>query len=105
MNNHDDFFEEPEDLPEDKPPTQAQAADVLIPPVTRICPQCKQEASRIVSDMSGRVAYCGPCQINWPIGPPLATIAPPTMGRGLSKQTTMQPDWDLAFQNLDSETK
>jgi len=64
---------------------------------TRICKGCKQEA-RIVSNSDGVTAHCNTCKIYWPISnSSLSPEAPMTMGRGLHKQTYVEPDWNIAF--------
>lgn len=99
----DDLFgAEPKDLPAVKEESTA-VVDHIIPDAGRICPQCKKEASRIVSNMLGRQAYCGPCKFDWAIGPPVVTHLPPIFGRGMSKQTVVGPDWNLANEDIDPQ--
>jgi hypothetical protein len=105
MAKEDDLFEEdaPKDLPEAQTLPIPEESQSIVPDVTRICPKCGKEASRIVSNLLGRQAYCGPCKFDWPIGPPVVTAMPPILGRGLSKQTVVQPDWNLAVDEIDPQ--
>ena len=64
---------------------------------SRMCPDCGQEV-RLVSNNDGLRAFCGPCRKNWPISStPMAVMIMPTMPRGLSKQTLIEPEWDRAM--------
>src|SRR5574337_1146500 len=92
---------EPGDLPAAQEAVDASEGK-LIPDVSRICPSCGKEASRIVSNLNGRQGYCGPCKVDWPIGPPVASIGLPIKGRNATgKQSVVQPDWNLAFEDID----
>lgn len=63
----------------------------------RLCPTCKREG-RVVSNTLGVNVYCGPCKIHWPIAnTPLLPEAPILMPRGISKQTHVEPDWNMAY--------
>ena len=65
----------------------------------RFCPACHAEA-RIVSNSSGITAYCGPCHTFWPIASQSSMLAtPPSLPRGLSKQTLVEPDWSMALES------
>jgi hypothetical protein len=66
----------------------------------RYCTQCGNEA-RIVSNRLGRTAYCGPCKIHWGISASVQSEVPMAEGRGLSKQIRVEPDWSLAFEEID----
>jgi hypothetical protein len=86
----------PEGLPEVKTSAHGSAGTDR----ARICKKCGQEA-RIVSNNTGVQAYCGPCKINWPISSqPYKVDLPITAGRGLRKETIVEPDWDMAFQDI-----
>jgi len=66
----------------------------------RKCKQCGKDA-RIVSKSGFRQAYCGPCKLTWPIGPAPDLSGPPlNMPRGLSKQTLVEPDWNMAYEEI-----
>lgn len=92
----------PKDLPEAQETPQDYEGQ-LIPDAGRICPKCHSgDNVRFTSSIDGRQAYCGPCKFDWPLGPPVATIAMPIMGRNATgKQTLQQPDWNLAFEDID----
>ena len=100
---HDEDVQEPEDLPEAVEAQQTNEGQ-LIPDAGRICPKCGQEASRIVSNLLGRTGFCGPCKFDWPLGPPVAAVSLPLMGRNATgKQSLLQPNWDLAFEDIDPQ--
>jgi len=63
----------------------------------RNCPKCGKPG-RIVSNNCGVNVHCGPCKIHWPISnSPLRPETPGAAPRGLHKETSMEPDWNLAF--------
>lgn len=69
----------------------------------RKCDKCGNEDPRIVSNRDGVRAYCV-CGFNWGIS--LSAVSPNlplNSGRGISKQTLVEPDWTLADEDLDSE--
>lgn len=63
----------------------------------RICPSCGKEG-RVVSNHLGTNVFCGPCKRHWPIasGSKQEMIIP-NLPRGLRKETRIEPDWDMAF--------
>lgn len=88
------------DLPSVRITPKAKGIDTA-----RICPTCKQEA-RVVANNLGVRAYCGPCKTDWPITlTPMGPSLPLSMGRGMSKQTLVEPDWSLAWADLDDDDK
>ena len=90
----------PRDLPEAREVSQDQEGK-FISDAGRVCPRCGAEA-RIVSNLLGRQAYCGPCKFDWPLGPPVTVIGIPIQGRSVhGKQTVIPTDWDLAFEDID----
>jgi hypothetical protein len=73
----------------------------------RICTTCKTgESVRIVSNASGVHAFCRKCKRHWPLSStPLGPQLPPELGRGIHKQTLVEPNWDKAFdENLGDAT-
>jgi hypothetical protein len=63
----------------------------------RKCPKCGR-AGRIVSNYLGINGHCGPCQIHWPItNSPLKGETVGSTPRGLSKVTSVEPDWNMAL--------
>lgn len=66
----------------------------------RTCEKCKGTEVRIVSNRMGVRAWCV-CGNNW--GVSMAVLRPDlqVMGqRGLSKQVAVEPDWNLAYEDL-----
>jgi hypothetical protein len=62
----------------------------------RICDKCHQEG-QVISNSSGINVFCNTCKRWWPISStPLSASIPPQMGRGLSKMTWVEPDWNMA---------
>jgi hypothetical protein len=62
------------------------------------CPQCGKPG-RIASNYLGVNGHCAACKINWPItNSPLQPESPVNLPRGLSKQTAVEPDWNIAFE-------
>jgi len=62
----------------------------------RICKSCGKEG-RVVSNSVGVNVWCQ-CGNRWPISS--SPVAPPMveqLPRGLSKQTLVEPDWELAY--------
>ena len=96
------FNEEDEDDPEDLPPATAKSKDVSALDASRICEKCKGTSIRIVSNYEGRRAWCNECGHNWGISLATSQLIPDgLMGRGLNKRTIVEPDWNLAFEDLD----
>lgn len=89
-----------EDAPE-LPEAEAASGDGSILDRNRNCPQCGREA-RIVSNHLGIRAYCGPCKSGWPVGPNRSLIQPLIPERGFRRETVVEPDWNLATENLDA---
>lgn len=92
------------DLPSENPVQKVRGIDK-----SRICEKCgktEKEGVRVVSKIGmGVRAYCL-CGHSWGIA--LSSPNPPipvTTGRGLSKETLVEPDWNLAFENLDANTE
>lgn len=68
-------------------------------PGTRFCKKCKREG-RVVSNDMGINVYCL-CGNQWPISSmPLCPSMPESMPRGLRKETRVEPNWDLAFEDI-----
>jgi hypothetical protein len=74
-------------------------------PNVRFCKKCREEGrgeveGRVVSNSLGVNVYCR-CGYQWPISSAaLAPAMPDTMPRGLRKETWVEPDWNLAFEDL-----
>jgi hypothetical protein len=83
----------PEGLPSIPESRRRSALDRL-----RICPKCNKEG-RVVSNSLGRSVTCNPCKFSWPIStlPMDQMTKPEDTLRGLSKQTVVEPDWDMAY--------
>ena len=63
----------------------------------RYCPKCKKPG-RVVSNNCGVNVHCGPCKIHWAIAnSPLRPEIPGSPQRGLHKETSVEPDWNVAF--------
>lgn len=63
----------------------------------RNCPRCSRPG-RVVSNNVGVNVHCGPCKIHWPLAnSPLRPEIPAALPRGLSKQTSVEPDWSVAY--------
>jgi len=91
----------PESLPE-IPTTPLEAVSKLDANVdkARLCPKCGREG-RVVSNRLGVNVHCGPCKIHWPItNSPLRPETPSAVPRGFSKHTLVEPDWNMAFDEL-----
>jgi len=89
--------EEPTDLPEAKvvvfAKTPLEAAST--------CEKCGGP-TRIVSNYEGRRAWCNKCGHNWGISLAAVSLVPGGLEtRGLSKRTLVEPDWNLAYEDLD----
>jgi len=68
----------------------------------RICPGCGREG-RAVSNRLGVNVHCGPCKRHWPITN--SALRPETseaLPRGFSKQTRVEPNWSIAFDDIQS---
>ena len=65
----------------------------------RICEGCGREG-RVVSNQWGVNVHCGPCKRHWPIAnSPLKPESPAALPRGISKRTSVEPDWNVAFED------
>jgi hypothetical protein len=96
------------DKPAGLPPVAKKSAPDSLPPIAksqlssnldgnRNCPKCGQEG-RSISNQFGLSMFCNACKFHWPISStPIGGLVVPTPGRGLRKQTLVQPDWDIAF--------
>jgi hypothetical protein len=63
----------------------------------RKCPGCGRPG-RVVSNNNGVNVFCGPCKRHWPISnSPLRPELPGSPQRGLHKVTSVEPDWNIAF--------
>jgi hypothetical protein len=63
----------------------------------RECPQCHRPG-RVVSNNCGINVHCGPCKTFWPVAnSPLRPEVPGSPQRGLHKTTSVEPDWNIAF--------
>jgi len=84
--------EQPTGLPPVKQATGKTALDR-----NRLCPKCGKEG-RTISNSSGLSVFCNHCKFSWPISTtPLDQKEIPVEPRGLRKKTTVEPDWDMAF--------
>ena len=89
-----------EDLPE-LPTIEVQPRQRALD-TARKCDKCGKEG-RVVSNRNGVRAYCV-CGFNWGISlMALQPSLPLTGGRGISKETLVEPDWSLADEDLDAE--
>lgn len=95
-------MEEPEDLPDlpsSSGPRKVRAIDAA-----RTCPYCGSTEVRIAAGSNGVRAYCTPCKRHWGVSmAPMAPTIPLTRGRGIHKETLVQPDWSLVDENLDDD--
>ena len=63
----------------------------------RLCPKCEGEG-RVISNGAGTSVFCNPCKFSWPISStPFDNKQSLTTPRGLSKTTTEESDWDMAY--------
>lgn len=88
------------DLP---PPVQEVSASPL--DSSRVCSKCGQEG-RVVSNELGVNVFCNHCKTHWPVS--MAKVqegAVALMPRGLSKQTLVEPDTSIAFEDDEEETE
>lgn len=85
-------------LPTPKEPGQNEEAVLQANmQAARNCPHCGREG-RVVSNHLGINGHCGPCKIHWPISnSALRPEVPASTQRGISKQTSVEPDWSTAF--------
>lgn len=66
----------------------------------RVCPTCEGEA-RIVSNSNGVSGHCVKCKSSWPLSAAsLRPSVPVATPRGISKQTLVEPDWNIAFDDI-----
>lgn len=86
-------------LPPSKSTTSVDPVDA-----NRYCPTCGAEA-RIVSNFDGRRAFCGPCKKDWPISGAVLEVIPSTGARGLRKITLIEPNWEAAYEDYDSDSE
>ena len=92
------------DTPKGLPPVAAGVATVRAIDKVRNCPTCGSEL-RIVSNYLGVNGHCGPCKRHWPIAmSQMSPILPQTPVRGLHKQTHVEPNWDLAFDEIGGDS-
>jgi hypothetical protein len=72
----------------------------------RICTKCGQEG-RVVRNGGMKFMYCNPCKVHWPVGPAHTPAPVPVASeaRGFHKQTLLEPDWGLAYQDDDDESE
>ncbi len=94
----------PGGLPEADPTATVEGKPAI--ETSRTCSDCKTNKHvRIVSNQNGVRAWCRKCKNNWgissnPMAPP-QTLIPP---RGLSKQTLVEPDWNMANEDISGDT-
>jgi hypothetical protein len=88
----------PEDLPEVKDAPKAKS----VLQASRVCEKCGGISIRINSTQEERRAWCNGCGHNWAISMATSAFVPDGMlERGLHKRTLVEPDWSLAFEDLD----
>jgi len=81
------------------PKTKEPASEVSAIDRNRECEKCGK-TGRMVSNQYGLHAYCL-CGHDWPIAStPLRPNVPLMSMRGISKITSVEPDWDLAFREI-----
>lgn len=86
-----------EELVEVQPPEE-----VAVPTTQqeRQCDRCGSKELRIGHGMQGIRAYCISCKNEWGIAATTGSRSIPTYGgRGMSKQTLVEPDWGLAYED------
>ena len=65
----------------------------------RACEKCGKDG-RVVSNQYGVHVFCV-CGNDWPISStPLRPNIQPSSARGLSKVTSVEPDWEMAFREI-----
>ena len=89
-----------EDIPELPEAVELAGSEMPVLEKGRFCPACKKEA-RIVSNSSGVSGHCVGCRTSWPLSsaalrPPMPIATP----RGLRKETRVEPDWNMAFDDI-----
>ena len=88
-----------DDAPTDLPDAKAKIAPRSAKEAARICEKCQSTSVRVWSDAYGQHAQCGHCKHFWGISMAASMIIPSqAFERGLSKQTIVEPDWNLAFE-------
>lgn len=90
------------DAPERLPAVKAKRKRPDPVALSRKCDKCSGESVRVQSNFQERRAWCNNCGHNWAIS--MATsmvVRPEVFDRGLSKQTLVEPDWNLAYEDLD----
>lgn len=89
----------PSGLPEIERDPPAHERSAALKPTAHTCSKCGNDA-RIVSNQYGVNAHCGVCKTHWPISSmPMAEVAVPIGPRGLRKKTTVEPDWNKAYED------
>ncbi len=92
------------DTPQGLPPIPEGVAAGRAIDKLRRCPTCSSEL-RIVSNYLGVNGHCGPCKRHWPIAmTQMSPVVPQTPVRGLHKQTQVEPNWDIAFDEIGDDT-
>ncbi len=87
-------------LPEADPTEEAAEVPAIRSEAVRTCADCGNKNPRIASTNSGVTAYCS-CGKFWPIASGgLSRTLPETIPRGISKTTLVEPNWDIAFEDL-----
>ena len=86
------------------PEAEAAESDNEIPAIrsaaVRTCNSCGNTNPRIASNSNGVTAYCS-CGKFWPIASGgLSRTLPESIPRGLSKTTLVEPNWDIAFEDI-----
>lgn len=67
----------------------------------RICNKCGEEG-RVISNSGGVSVFCNKCKFAWPVsGVALDSTLAVTPSRGVVKRTLVEPDWDLAYEDLE----
>lgn len=67
---------------------------------SRVCEKCASESVRIASGFDDVRAYCRECGHSWAISlAALTTVPMATMERGFRRETLVEPDWNIAYEN------
>jgi len=81
------------------PQTKEPESEISAIERTRSCEKCGKPG-RLVSNQYGLHAYCV-CGNDWPISStPLRPNVPLSPMRGITKITSVEPDWDIAFREI-----
>lgn len=94
-------FGDKEEAPDDLPSAPQKEKQATARDASRTCEKCGSTEVRINNAYDGSRAHCV-CGHSWSLSMFAVPYTPDgLMSRGITKRTLVEPDWELAYEDLD----